>query len=101
MCGRIFRPEPLLDPFIAPGSEITEVVGLIDNDEVEIAPVHLIEGQAVRFAACSLQIGVIEDGGNWSGMGLLKLPLVAERVGTSSEVAKVGTELSIADYRLA
>jgi len=44
---------------------------------------------------------VIEEGGNWSGMGLLKLPLVAERVGTSSEVAKVGTELSIADYRLA
>ena len=49
----------------------------------------------------AVQVGVIEDGGNWSGMGLLKLPLVAERVGTSSEVAKVGTELSIADYRLA
>ena len=49
----------------------------------------------------AVQVGVIEDGGNWSGMGLLKLPLSAERVGTSSEVAKVGTELSIADYRLA
>ena len=49
----------------------------------------------------AVQVGVIEDGGNWSGMGLLKLPLKAERVGTSSEVAKVGTELSIADYRLA
>ena len=34
-------------------------------------------------------------------MAVLKLPLAAERVGTSSEVAKVGTELSIADYRLA
>ena len=49
----------------------------------------------------AVQVGVIEDGGNWSVMGLLKLPLAAERVGTSSEVAKVGTELSIADYRLA
>ena len=49
----------------------------------------------------AVQVGVIEDGGNWSGMGFLKLPLSAERVGTSSEVAKVGTELSIADYRLA
>ena len=49
----------------------------------------------------AVQVGVIEDGGNWSGMGLLKLPFSAERVGTSSEVAKVGTELSIADYRLA
>ena len=49
----------------------------------------------------AVQVGVIEDGGNWSVMGLLKLPLSAERVGTSSEVAKVGTELSIADYRLA
>ena len=49
----------------------------------------------------AVQVGVIEDGGNWSGMGLLKLHLSAERVGTSSEVAKVGTELSIADYRLA
>ena len=49
----------------------------------------------------AVQVGVIEDGGNWSGMGLLKLPLRAERVGSSSEVAKVGTELSIADYRLA
>ena len=49
----------------------------------------------------AVQVGVIEEGGNWAGMGLLKLPLVAERVGSSSEVAKVGTELSIADYRLA
>ena len=49
----------------------------------------------------AVQVGVIEDGGNWSVMGLLKLPLSAERVGTSSEVAKVGTELSIAHYRLA
>lgn len=49
----------------------------------------------------AVQVGVIEDGGNWSVMGLLKLPLAAERIGTSSEVAKVGTELSIADYRLA
>ena len=49
----------------------------------------------------AVQVGVIEDGGNWSVMALLKLPLAAERVGTSSEVAKVGTELSIADYRLA
>ena len=49
----------------------------------------------------AVQVGVIEDGGNWSVMGLLKLPLAAERVGTSSEVAKVGTELWIADYRLA
>ena len=49
----------------------------------------------------AVQVGVIEDVGNWSGMGLLKLPSVAERVGSSSEVAKVGTELSIADYRLA
>ena len=49
----------------------------------------------------AVQVGVIEDGGNWSVMALLKLPLAAERVGTSSEVAKVGTELSIVDYRLA
>lgn len=49
----------------------------------------------------AVQVGVIEDCGNWSVMGLLKLPLAAERVGTSSEAAKVGTELSIADYRLA
>lgn len=45
----------------------------------------------------AVQVGVLEDAGHWRGMGLLKLPM-ADADGSSPR--KIGTELSIADYRL-
>ena len=46
----------------------------------------------------AVQVGVIEEGDGWMGMSLLKLPMAGT---VASQPAKVGTELSLASYRLA
>jgi hypothetical protein len=46
----------------------------------------------------AVQVGVIEEGDGWTGMGLLKLPMAGTG---ASQPAKVGTELSLASYQLA
>ena len=52
----------------------------------------------------AVQVGVIEEGDSWTGMGLLKLLMAGTGTGTgtgASQPAKVGTELSLASYQLA
>lgn len=52
----------------------------------------------------AVQVGVIEAGDGWLGMGLLKLPVAGEGGASGSQganTAKIGTELSLASYRLA
>ena len=52
----------------------------------------------------AVQVGVIEAGDGWLGMCLLKLPMAGEGGASGSQganTAKIGTELSLASYRLA
>lgn len=54
----------------------------------------------------AVQVGAIEDGPNWRGLGLLKLPMANADLATAAEptgetVAKVGTELALQSYTVA
>jgi acyl dehydratase len=54
----------------------------------------------------AVQVGVIKDGPNWRGMGLLKLPMAdadpaAAAETTGETVTKVGTELALQSYTAA
>ena len=49
-------------PHFLAGRVVAEVVGFVDDDEVEVAPVDLFEIGAVGMAAGALEVGVVEDG---------------------------------------